>query len=204
MPAATWVLMEQNTGREISPRLVTAKVEAEFDRFLCQTERRALRIARFRLRNPEDALDAVQDAMLRLARSYGNRPSEEWPRLFQRILENRIRDGLRRRGVRLRFSGWLSSPGENGEEREDAFAAVRAPEAFNPEKAVAVAVSLQALAAGVAKLPRRQREVFTLRVLESLDVNQTSRLMGCSAGSVKTHLHRAMKALRVVLEPHYE
>ncbi len=204
MPVTAWMLMEQNRGREISPRLVAVKVETEFDHFLREVEHRALRIACFRLRNPEDALDAVQDAMLRLARSYGNRPSEEWPRLFQRILENRICDGLRRRRTRLRFTGNLTSAGGKGGDCEDPFAAVPAPGASNPEKTVAAAASLEALAAAVSRLPRRQREVFTLRVLESLDVGQTSRLMGCSAGSVKTHLHRALKALRVVLEPHYE
>ena len=56
------------------------------------------------------------------------------------------------------------------------------------------------LSAALARLPRRQREAFTLRVLEELDVAGTALAMGCSEGSVKTHLSRARQALQRELE----
>ena len=46
----------------------------------------------FAVREEEAALDIVQDAMLKLAEKYGDRPDDEFPMLFQRILQNTIRD----------------------------------------------------------------------------------------------------------------
>src|ERR1700704_2456729 len=77
------------------------------DQFLASVERKAFRIAQIALRHEDDALDAVQDAMLRLVRSYARRPREEWPPLFYRILENCIRDLQRRRAVRARVMAWM-------------------------------------------------------------------------------------------------
>src|SRR5687768_15619516 len=77
------------------------------ERFLADVERRAYRIARIAVRNDDDALDIVQDAMLQLARSYGQRPDSEWRPLFYRILQNRIRDFQRRARVRAKVFGWF-------------------------------------------------------------------------------------------------
>src|ERR1700733_216514 len=87
----------------------------ELDRFLAEIERRAFRMAQAALRDPDDALDVVQDAMLKLARSYAARPSAEWRPLFYRILENGIRDLQRRRTVRKKFMTWLPGPKEDPE-----------------------------------------------------------------------------------------
>ena len=50
------------------------------------------------------------------------------------------------------------------------------------------------------ELPARQREAFTLRVLQQLDGATTAAAMGCSEGAVKTHLSRARQALQQHLE----
>ena len=54
----------------------------------------------------------------------------------------------------------------------------------------------RSMVAALRELPRRQREAFTLRILEECDVTTTARAMGCSEGSVKTHLSRAREALQ--------
>ncbi|MGB5103539.1 MAG: RNA polymerase sigma factor [Steroidobacteraceae bacterium] len=166
------------------------------DRFLAGVERRALRIAEMAVRDRDDALDIVQVAMLRLARNYAGRPSEEWKPLFYRILYNGIRDWQRRRSVRSRIFGYLPGTRRDGEEElEDPFEHV--PDGGpDPSRRVMADEALEKLEQAVGVLPERQREAFTLRCLEGMDVAETAAAMGCSEGSVKTHYFRALHTLR--------
>jgi RNA polymerase sigma-70 factor (ECF subfamily) len=168
------------------------------DRFLGGIERRAFRIARMAVRDDDDALDIVQDAMIRLARHYGGRPSQEWRPLFYRILNNGIRDFMRRRRVRMRVMAWTSAPAPMDEDAPDPVE--RAPDPRGgPLEQLEEAEALATLEAGLAALPDRQREAFMLRALEGLDVADTAVAMGCSEGSVKTHYFRAVHALKGLL-----
>ena len=169
------------------------------DQFLASVERKAFRIAQIALRHEEDALDAVQDAMLRLVRSYARRPPEQWPPLFYRILENCIRDLQRRRAVRARVMSWLpwSAPDESATVRDPLEQLADA--APGPAAQAQADETMQALEAQLAALPARQRQAFLLRSFEGLDVAATARAMGCSAGSVKTHYYRAVQTLRSAL-----
>src|SRR5688572_4184168 len=89
------------------------------NQFLAGVEVKAFRIARAALGHDDDALDAVQDSMLQLARAYANRPPEEWRPLFYRILDNRVRDMHRRRTVRARVMAWLPFHREDGDVEAD-------------------------------------------------------------------------------------
>src|SRR5580658_1212608 len=100
-------------GPAPAPQGAVLEQTRELDKFLAEIERRAFRMAQVALRDPDDAMDAVQDAMLKLARNYAARPSAEWRPLFYRILENGIRDLQRRRSVRKRFMVWLPGPKED-------------------------------------------------------------------------------------------
>jgi RNA polymerase sigma-70 factor (ECF subfamily) len=169
------------------------------NQFLAGVELKAFKIAQAALRHEDDALDAVQDAMLQLARAYSERPAEEWKPLFYRILENRIRDMQRRRTVRGRVMSWLPSRGnEEDDEEQDPIA--QAP-SFDPQppRKLEIAETMEALEKAIETLPRRQQQVFMLRTLEGLDVAETATAMGCSEGSVKTHYFRALQSLRAQL-----
>lgn len=166
--------------------------------FLASVELKAFRIARAALRHEDDALDAVQDAMLQLARCYARRPPEQWKPLFYRILENRIRDMQRRRSVRNRVMSWLPSLSASAGADLDPVAQAVSPE-VPPVRRLELDETLEALERALANLPRRQQQVFLLRTLEGLDVAQTALAMGCSQGSVKTHYFRALRALRAQL-----
>ena len=170
--------------------------------FLREVETRAYRIALLSIRNRDDALDIVQDCMIRLVRRYARRPSEEWRPLFFRILQNRIRDVQRRRIVRNRVLSFFG--GVPSEDEIDPLLAAPAPAGDTPLERVAAGDAMQALETALAALPARQREAFVLRNLEGLDVAQTAAAMGCTEGSVKTHYSRAVHKLREQLEGHGE
>lgn len=168
----------------------------ELDRFLADIERRAFRMAQIALRDVDDALDAVQDAMLKLARHYAARPAEEWRPLFYRILQNGIRDVQRRRMIRRRVMAWMPGPRQDpDEEAQDPIETAADP---GPDGAQCLMQSqaMERLEESLRSLPARQREAFMLRNLEGMDVAQTARAMGCSEGSVKTHYSRAVHSLR--------
>jgi len=168
----------------------------ELDKFLAEIERRAFRMAQVALRDPDDAMDVVQDAMLKLARNYSSKPSAEWRPLFYRIMENGIRDLQRRRTVRRRLMAWLPGSREDPEgEAQDPLESVADGGPDVPE-ALMQLEAMQKLEVLLRALPARQREAFTLRNFEGLDVADTAKAMGCSEGSVKTHYSRAVHTLR--------
>jgi RNA polymerase sigma factor (sigma-70 family) len=173
-------------------------VPATLDAFLASMERRAFRMAELHLGNREDALDAVQDAMLRLVKHYRNKPAEEWTPLFWGILRRRIVDLQRRRKVRSIVVGWLG--GGHDDDGDELPVWEPADNGPDPLEKLHGEQSYADMAAAVKQLPQRQREAFMLRVLEGLDVAETAQVMGCSEGSVKTHLSRAMQHLREELE----
>lgn len=171
---------------------------ASLDAFLASMERRAFRMAELHLGNREDALDAVQDAMLRLVKHYRDKPAEEWTPLFWGILRRRIVDLQRRRKVRSIVVGWLG--GGHDDDGDELPVWEPADTGPDPLEKLHGEQYYADMAAAVKQLPRRQREAFMLRVLEGLDVAETAQAMGCSEGSVKTHLSRAMQHLREELE----
>ena len=169
-----------------------ARAPATLEEFLSGVSARAFRFAELGLRHREDALDAVQDAMAKML-AYRDRPAAEWTPLFWSVLRSRIIDAQRRRTFRL---GWLTDArGPDGGEID--WADEAAPD---PARAHDGREAWTRLAAALRALPARQREAFTLRVLEELDVEATAKIMGCSEGSVKTHLFRARDALQKQLE----
>ncbi len=173
---------------------IDASVAPTLEQFLADVGARAFRFAELGLRQREDALDAVQDAMMRML-GYRQRPPAEWTPLFWSILRRRVIDVQRRRAFRLRF---LGPPTRMGDAREpDVDWMDGSPDPVRSHEHLETWTQVRAV---LSALPRRQREAFTLRVLEELDVGQTARVMGCSEGSVKTHLSRARAALRQQLE----
>ncbi|MEM7255618.1 MAG: RNA polymerase sigma factor [Pseudomonadota bacterium] len=188
-------LLNSQAPESGAPKVV--HVHRSLDDFLADVELRAFRIARFALKSDDDALDVVQEAMMRLAERYADRPPTEWPPLFHRILQSKIFDWHRRESVRGRWRAWR---GEN----DDRDLIEQAPDRLTPSptNARVDAEFADALERAVATLPLRQQQTFLLRAWEGLDVKQTAKAMGCTQGSVKTHYSRAVRKLREALHAH--
>jgi RNA polymerase sigma-70 factor (ECF subfamily) len=185
--------LERSRDREL---MTTSRA---LDQFLASVEKRAFKIAQLGLRNDDDALDAVQDAMMKLVQSYAARPEDEWRPLFYRILSNRVHDMQRRRTVRGRIMAWL--PAGSSDDDDDAYDPIaQAPSPdVTPVRRLELDEAIGVLETAVADLPARQQQAFLLRNFEGLDVSETASAMGCSEGSVKTHYFRALEALRARL-----
>jgi RNA polymerase sigma-70 factor (ECF subfamily) len=180
-----------------------SRIPTGLDGFLAGVERRALRLAEIATGSRDDALDIVQDAMLQLARRYGQRPAEEWAPLFYRILDNRIHDWQRHQSLRRRLFGFgfAGNPDAGSEEPDtDALAQIADPREQELPQQIKQQQAMRVLEGALRALPRRQREAFALRIWEGLSVEDTATAMGCSDGSVKTHLSRALQSLRAQLE----
>lgn len=156
------------------------------------------------MRNEESALDIVQDAMIKLSEKYGDKPAAEYPMLFQRILQNTIRDYYRRQKVRSTWTTLFSSLTPEGDEDADPLETLRDQEGSKsrttPHQQLEQSQVLEIIEQEIRKLPPRQREAFLMRYWEEMDIAETAAAMGCSEGSVKTHCSRATHALAATLK----
>jgi len=175
--------------------------DKELSDFLENVERRAFKQAVYAVRKDESALDIVQDAMIKLAEKYGDKPAAELPMLLQ----NTILDYFRREKVRNTWVSLFSSIGHDKTSDED----YDVLETYESEEGSQAAESsssrlereqvLDLIDQEVQKLPARQREAFLMRYWEDMDVAETAAAMGCSEGSVKTHCSRATHTLAQAL-----
>lgn len=170
-------------------------VPVSMDGFLAGIERRALRIAQLSTRDADEAMDCVQDAMIQLARHYALRDPLEWPPLFYRILDNRLRKWRFRQVHRGRWLGTRLV----ADDESDPLNALPAPDADRPDESAQREQTLHRVRTALEQLPHRQRQAFVLRHWQGLSTTDTAAAMACTEGSVKTHLSRAIAALQPLL-----
>lgn len=169
----------------------------QLEEFLVNTEKRAFRMARFSVGNDADALDIVQDAMMKLVENYAHKSSDQWKPLFYRILQNRIMDF--HRGQKNRWAFWKSA--NDDEFQSDIF---DHDQSQTPASWLTAERLSAAILSEIENLPRQQQQCFLLRGWEGLSVRDTAQAMQISEGSVKTHYSRAMARLNKMMEHEYE
>ena len=178
----------------------------ELTDFLSGVEKRAFKQAMYAVRDEDAALDIVQDAMIKLAEKYGDKPSAELPPIFTRILQNRIHDWFRRQKVRNSWVTLFSNLGKKSDQTDDYDPLEQLAAADDSQihqdgaKKLEQSQLLHSLEAEIAKLPARQREAFLMRYWDELSIAETAYIMGCSEGSVKTHCSRASQTLANALK----
>lgn len=173
---------------------------AALNEFLAGVERRAFRKARLAVGNDDDALELVQEAMLKLTRSYSEAPEADWPLIFQRILQNAITDFHRRRNVRSRVLSWVRFRRDGDESEDDMEVEFPDPAGRSPLDQLLSRIATEQLLRALEALPVRQQQAFVLRFWDGLGTTETAYAMSCTEGSVKTHLSRALGSLRETLE----
>jgi len=185
-----------------SENIAWESVKFLMDDFLASVEQQAYRIAFMALSDHDEALDVVQDAMISLVTKYRDRPESEWRTLFFSILHNRMTDSHRKNTRKRKLFGWFDRSDDSNE--IEAMERVEGDAGLQPGQSLQDDETMTSIESAVQGLPLRQQEAFMLRMVEGFDTNETAKIMGCSAGSVKTHLSRALGALKEVLDEYYE
>lgn len=159
----------------------------------------------FAVHDEQVALDIVQDSMMKLTAKYAARPAEELPLLFQRILQNTIRDFYRRQKIRTLwttlFSAFAPKDQDKNQEDFDILETLLVKQDSNsPDAQLERAQLIALIEEALEILPPRQREAFILRYWEEMSLAETADIMKCSEGSVKTHCSRAVHSLATILK----
>lgn len=185
-----WYFAASQTSRNAAQdsTLSDLSVQQKLDIFLRDQQKEAYAIALLNTRQPEDALDVVQEAMIAFVTAYQHKPQDQWKPLFYRILHNKMNDHHRKR------KHWLKHFFQGSD--SDQVAAEQAAELPSPAARLITAEQGQALVEQISQLPVRQRQVIIYRHWQQLSVGETAAIMQISEGSVKTHLHRAMQQIQ--------
>jgi RNA polymerase sigma-70 factor (ECF subfamily) len=185
---------DSRAARDIKSLVAAGDLAAAHDRFgdlIALHQRRACRIAMAYLGNPADADEAVQDAFVRvfqhIASYREDLPFDQW---FTRILINRCIDRQRSRARRdLRLVPLTEAVPQTAGRSLD-----------SPERRVLVRQWRRAIRQAVAKLPNRQRAVFTLCQYGGRTPAEVASVLGMREATVRVHLFRAVHRLRSTLE----
>jgi RNA polymerase sigma-70 factor (ECF subfamily) len=164
--------------------VAAATLEQRFSAFVASHRDQARRLA-WRLTGGDEAAadDVTQEAFVKAYRALGRfREDSKLETWFYPILVRQAHNHRRWRAVRQRWSGASSE------------------EAADPSSEAPGDPGLRRrIAEALGHLTRRQREAFILVHLEGFTVSECAELLGKPMGTVKSHLHRALRTLRAEL-----
>ena len=166
--------------------------EEAFGIFVDRYQKRFYRLAYGYLHEQEEALDAVQEAFIKIYRARATWEPRANPFTWAyRIVANHCIDILRKR----RGGTYSIDDGEEGETRE-----IHDRTAIDPLQAQVDREEAEIVRDAISKLPARQREILILRHYEGLSLQEIAEAQSCALGTVKSSLHRALANLKAILE----
>lgn len=164
--------------------------------FMKQMSGRALVMMESATGHHDVARDIVQESFISLYQNYAKRPFAEWTPLFYTILNHRLMDWHRQETRKQKRFGWFKSLSTDNDLNDDPTLAIEDTQNIDPSDFLSKSHTMDEIRQAVSRLPVRQQQAFLLRAWENLDTRTTAKIMECSEGSVKTHYHRAIQALR--------
>lgn len=177
--------------------MVKAPSLSEIERFLQGVEKTAYRMLILTVGEHADALDILQDTMFKLVVKYADRPEAEWKPIFYKIMQNKVRDWQRHQTVRSVVLFWQKN--DNQSSHSENWLENHAANQWSPDEHLQNSQRQQMVLRVLQALPDKQRQCLLLRTWEGMSVAETANVMGCSQGSVKTHLFRATAKIKHVL-----
>jgi RNA polymerase sigma-70 factor (ECF subfamily) len=194
---------ENQTGRsglsdEKLAQLLQGGDEPAFDELVRRHQGRVYAVAYRLTSNREDALDVSQEAFLKAYRKIGRwQPKGPFLPWLLRLTINQAIDLLRReKRQRRRSLEDRLEPEEPGRGAQQPFGAA--------ERLVAAREIDGRVQAAMRVLSPAQRAVFVMRHYEGLPLADIAAVLGCTTGSVKVHLFRALKKLQRELRDLYQ
>jgi len=175
------------------------------EQFLLKNRAKTLTFTVFRVGDEDHALDILQDTMLGFANVAHQYDEMIWLNLFYKILKRRITDFQRKQAWRNRLQQIIPFSALKSTDKADTtwdnlHTDYDNTHSNSVESQHAVEHLSDDFEQALHALPRRQQEAYLLRQWQGMSVKETADIMGCSCGSVKTHVFRAMQALKKQLK----
>jgi RNA polymerase sigma-70 factor (ECF subfamily) len=182
---------------EILSRVVAGDVDA-FEYFVRTYQKRITRFVFTLLRDPSEADCVTQDVFVKAFRALpefkGEAAFETW---LTRIAINTVRDRIRRRHPVVSFSELRDLDDDDGPEIPPAFDPA---DGTSPERDLLSGDIRRRIADALVTLSPRQRAIFVMKHYEEKSIAEIRQSTGLDEGTIKSHLFRAARKLRVCLE----
>jgi RNA polymerase sigma-70 factor (ECF subfamily) len=185
------------TEEAIRERVIAGDVDA-FEYFVRTYQKRITRFVFTLLRDPSDADCVTQDVFVKAFRAIadfkGESAFETW---LTRIAINTVRDRIRRRRPVVSFSELRDLDDEDVPEIPPA---LDPADGTSPERDLLSTDIRRRIADALVTLSPRQRAIFVMKHYEEKSIAEIGQTTGLDEGTIKSHLFRAARKLRICLE----